>query len=277
MTYRSMLVALDASPGNAPRADIAIALAKDFDAHLIGLAPVACVDTQALQAAAAMYDHVSQASQEALAQAVEIAQHFHNRCKAAALPSYEALTDKLPASESLADHAQCVDLLMLGQPDPASVDCRKQFADLERVLLACARPMLLVPHVRSEPLHMRRALLAWDGSRQSVRAITDALPLLRRAGTVLLMHWRNGGIEDRPLERLACLRQWLAFQGVDAEVRDEVTTLPIADALLNVACDMAADLIVMGAYGHSRWAEKLFGGVSRTLLQSMTVPVLMSH
>jgi nucleotide-binding universal stress UspA family protein len=137
--------------------------------------------------------------------------------------------------------------------------------------------VLLIPYARVAPVRMDRVLLAWDGSRQSVRAMTDALPLLRRAGSVALMHWRSPTSDAAPVTRLACLRQWLAFQGVDAEAREEVTTLPIGDALLNTASDMGADLIVMGAYGHAPWAERLFGGVSRALLQTMTVPLLMSH
>jgi nucleotide-binding universal stress UspA family protein len=277
MTYRSMLVALDAAPGNAARADSAIALAKAFEAHLIGLAPVAAIDTQALQAAAAMYDYVSHASAEMLAQARDIAHHFHNRCEAAGLASFEALADKMPAPGSLAGHAQCADLLILSQPDPALANHRQRLADLESVLLACPRPVLLIPYARVAPVRMDRVLLAWDGSRQSVRAMTDALPLLRRAGSVALMHRRSPTSDAAPVTRLACLRQWLAFQGVDAEAREEVTTLPIGDALLNTASDMGADLIVMGAYGHAPWAERLFGGVSRALLQTMTVPLLMSH
>lgn len=73
------------------------------------------------------------------------------------------------------------------------------------------------------------------------------------------------------------MRDWLARHGVPAELRHDVTTLAVGDALLNAASDHGADLVVMGAYGHARWAERLFGGVSRTLLTSMTVPVLMSH
>jgi nucleotide-binding universal stress UspA family protein len=277
MTYRSMLVLLDSTAANAARADIAIALAKDFDAHLIGIAPISSVDTQALQAAAAMYDYVSRSSEEVMAQAVEAAHHFHSRCEAAALHSFEALTDGAPAPLSLAVRSQCADLLILSQPDPASPDYRRLAAELERVLLDCARPMLLIPHARSQPVRVRHALVASDGSRQSVRAMTDALPLLRRADSVVLMHCRSDRDEPRPPEQLACIRQWLAFQGVDAEPREEATRLPIGDALLAAASDMGADLIVAGAYGRSHWAEKLFGGVSTTLLQSMTVPVLMSH
>lgn len=277
MTYRSMLVALDTTPGNAPRAEIAIALAKEFEAHLIGLAPTDSVDLQGLHAAAALDDYVARSSAAMLDQARELAHQFHHRCEAAALPSFEALADKSPAPSSLAGYAQCTDLLIMSQPDPSLPDYRQHLADLEQVLLDCARPALLIPYTHREPLRVRRALLAWDGSRESVRAMTDALPLLRRAERVALMHWRSNTDDKRPLERLACMQQWLAFQGVDAEPHDEMTTLAVGDALLNAASDMGADLIVMGAYGHARWAERLFGGVSKMLLQSMTVPVLMSH
>ncbi|CAM4192668.1 universal stress protein [Roseateles saccharophilus] len=276
MTYRSMLVALDALPANPARINIAIALARQFEAHLIGLAPIPTLDLQTLQAAA-MDDYVARASATMQAQAHDIAQHFHARCEAAALPSFEALVDKAPVAESLTSRAQCTDLLVMSQPDPSLPGHKQQLAELEEVLLDCSRPVLLVPYTHLEPLRLRRVLLAWDGSRESVRAMTDALPLLRRAEAVTLMHWRGEADDQRPLERLAGLRQWLAFQGVDAEVRDEVTPLSVGDALLNAASDHGADLIVMGAYGHARWTERLFGGVSRTLLQSMTVPVLMSH
>jgi len=277
MTYRSMLVALDATPANAARADAAIALAKAFESHLIGLAPTAFAETPALQAAAAMYDYASREMAELLAQARDLAQHFHNRCEAAGLQSFEAVADKLPAAESLATHAQCADLLVMSQPDPSLPGHRERLADLEQVLMRSARPVLLIPYTRREPIATRRALVAWDGSRESIRAMTDALPLLRRAESVALMHWRSPSDDKRPLERLDCLCQWLAFQGVDADPHDEVTTLAVGDALLNATSDLGADLIVMGAYGHARWAERLFGGVSRSLLQAMTAPVLMSH
>jgi nucleotide-binding universal stress UspA family protein len=277
MTYRSMLVALDASPANPTRTQIAIALAKEFEAHLIGLAPVAAVDTPVLQAAAAMHDYLSRASADLLAEAQDLAHRFHQRCEAAALPSFEALADRTSAPGSLIGHAQCTDLLILSSPDPRLAEHRQRLSDLEEMLLACPRPVLLLPSARAEPLGLGRVLLAWDGSRQSVRAMTDALPLLRRATSVALMHWRHPDDEGAPRERMACLRQWLAFQGVDAEVRDEVTPMPVGEALQHAATSLQADLVVMGAYGHARWAERLFGGVSRTLLQSMTVPVLMSH
>ena len=277
MTYHSILVALDATPANPARTRIAVALAQAFDAHLIGLAPVTGTEVQSFQTAAALDGYVAGASAIILGRAEDLAQEFHLRCEAAALVSFEALADKTPTPGSLAQRAQCADLLVVSQPDPSLPGYRQTLDEVEQLLLASSRPVLLIPYTHLDPVHVRRVLVTWDGSRESVRAMTDALPLLRKAQHVTLVHWRADAADTSPLARLASLRQWLAFQGVEAEVRDEVTALAVGDALLNAASDLAADLIVMGAYGHARWAERLFGGVSRTLLQSMTVPVLMSH
>lgn len=277
MSYRSILVALDATPANGARTAIAIALARQFEAHLVGLAPTAVVEAQVMQTAAAMADAAAAASERLLAEAMAAAHGFRKRCTAQALPSFEALADPSPTSTSLVLRAQCADLLIMSQPDPSLPGHRQQTAELEQVLLSCARPVLLIPYTHREPVCTRRVLVAWDGSPESVRAMTDALPLLRRAVQVTVVHWRRDAQDTAPLARLAGVRQWLAFQGVDAQVRDEVTSLAVADALLNTASDTGADLIVMGAYGHARWTERLFGGVSRTLLASMTAPVLMSH
>ncbi len=277
MTFRSILVALDGTPANTARTHIAVSMAQAFDAHLIGLAPVTGAEVQSFQTAAALDGYVAGASAVILGRAEDLARQFHHDCEAAKLASFEGLADKSPTPNSLAQHAQCADLLVMSQPDPSLPNYRQTLADLEQLLLASARPVLLIPYTHLDPVRVRRVLVTWDGNRESVRAMTDALPLLRNAETVTLMHWRSEADDTHPQARLASLRQWLAFQGVEAEVRDEVTALAVGDALLNAASDLGADLIVMGAYGHARWAERLFGGVSRTLLQSMTVPVLMSH
>ncbi|MFG6469088.1 universal stress protein [Roseateles sp. BYS87W] len=277
MTLRSLLVALDATPANTARTRIAQALAQAFDAHLIGLAPVTSQAVQSFQTAAAMDGYVAGAATALLGRAEDLAQQFHLQCRDAGLASFEAVADREPSPDTLARHAQAADLLVMGQPDPSLPNYRQALKDLEDLLLTSARPVLLIPYTHLDPLHVRRVVVAWDGSRESVRAMTDALPLLRRATHVTLVHWRADPADVSAQPALASLRQWLAFQGVEATVRDEVTALAVGDALLNAASDLGADLIVMGAYGHARWAERLFGGVSRTLLQSMTVPVLMAH
>lgn len=277
MNIRSILVDLDGSPANAARTAIAIALAQRFDAHLTGLAPVTTAALQGLQTAAALDGYVGGVTTALLGRAEDLAQAFQLRCDAAGLPSCQALADPAATAESLLRQTQCADLVVLSQPDPSLPGYRQRLAEVEELLLASARPVLLIPYTHLDPLRVRRVLVTWDGSRESVRAMTDALPWLQQAEHVTLVHWRQAPDVAPPAPGLDSLRQWLARHDVQAEVRDEITTLAVGEALLNAASDHASDLVVMGAYGHARWAERLFGGVSRTLLTSMTVPVLMSH
>jgi nucleotide-binding universal stress UspA family protein len=122
-----------------------------------------------------------------------------------------------------------------------------------------------------------QVLVAWDDSREAARAIADALPLLRRAARVQVISWHEADDGGAAAARLDALRRWLMWQGVVAEVQADTTPIDIADTMLSRAADMNADLLVMGAYGHARWAEWALGGATRGMLESMTVPVLMSH
>lgn len=277
MSIRTLLVDLDSTPANSARTAIAMALAQRLDAHLTGLAPVAPAAWQSLQTAAALDGDVGGISATLLGRADDLAQEFRLKCDAAGITSCDALVDHDATADALLRQTQCADLVVISQPDPSIPGYRARLASVEELLLACARPVLLIPYTHLDPLHVRSVLVTWDGSRESVRAMTDALPWLREAEQVTLVHWRQAPDVAPPAPGLAAMQQWLARQGVQAQVRDEITPLAVGEALLNAASDHAADLVVMGAYGHARWAERLFGGVSRTLLSSMTVPVLMSH
>lgn len=281
MTYRSLLVHLDTEPACEERTAVALRLAGALDAHLAGVAPTGLVELPiAPESAASLASLASLAWDTLRDHAQQAAERFRERCRAAGLRSYEAVVDEDDAAASLVMHAQCSDLAILGQPDPKARGHREAQERLEQVVLHSARPTLVLPYVGgSGRLPGRRVLAAWDGSRESVRALTDALPLLRRADTVQLVSWRELPAAESPdlPRRLAALQQWLLWQGVGAEGTAETTDIPIADAMLSRAADMDADLIVMGAYGHARWAERWMGGATRGLLAEMTVPVLMSH
>jgi len=123
------------------------------------------------------------------------------------------------------------------------------------------------------------ALVAWDGSHGAARAVSDALPLLRRARTVHVVVFDpdggdGGAIDPSPPQGLV---QWLARHGVRAGGHVGYSGSDIGNALLSHAADVGADLLVMGCWGRGRLAERLLGGVTRTVMESMTVPVLMSH
>lgn len=173
--------------------------------------------------------------------------------------------------------AQAVDLIILGQINP---DARPAPAMRpEKIVVACGRPALIVPYVGSFTKVGRRVLIAWDGSREAVRALNDALPLIDNAEAVTVMTVRT---RERDFERarpaMERIIRHLALHGVVA--RSGETThggIAISDVLLSGAMDIAADLIVAGAHQLSPVREALIGGVSRGLFQHMTVPVLMSH
>jgi nucleotide-binding universal stress UspA family protein len=280
MTYRSLLVYLDQDPLCAARTQAAMRLAKDLDCHLVGVAPTGLIDLPiGAEAALALADYAARAWDLLRDQAERATDQFRDACHAAGLKSFEAVIDEADKADSLVRHAHCSDLTVLTQADPAAADHRAVQALVEQVVLYSARPTLILPYAGRLHDIGRNALVAWDDSREAARAVSDALPLLRRARQVRVVGWTEADTLDGPdlRRRLDALHQWLMWHGVSSEVGTETTTLPIADAMLSRAADLGGDLIVMGAYGHSRLAERVLGGATRGLLAAMTAPVLMSR
>ena len=280
MSYRSLLVFLDQDPSCAARTQVAIRLAKDHDCHLVGLAPTGLVDVLATPDAAATLIEFAELARNALHEEAEGAtRRFSDACRAAGLKSVEAVVDEADTARSLVRHAHCSDLTLLTQADPTAPSHRRAQDLVEQVVLNSARPTLIIPYAGRFETLGSNVMVAWDESREVVRALSDALPLLRRAKRVQVISWNEKGAgDDRALRaRLDALHQWLMWQGVSAEVRVETTEVDISNAMLSHAADLNADLIVMGAYGHTRWVERILGGATRGLLASMTIPVLMAH
>ena len=139
--------------------------------------------------------------------------------------------------------------------------------------------MLILPYVGNFATIGERALIAWDETREATRAVNDALPLLARAKTVTVITVFTQQSEfERAHVGLRRVVHHLERHGIPARAEEAIRgDLAISDVLLSRAADLGADLIVAGAYHHSQLREALLGGVSRELLQHMTVPVLMSH
>jgi nucleotide-binding universal stress UspA family protein len=280
MTYRSLLVLLDHDPLCAARSQAAMRLARALDCHLVGVAPTGRIDLPAsAHAASALADFAALAWDTLRGQAEQATERFRDECRAAGVRSCEAVIDESDKAPSLVRHAHCSDLTLLTQADPASPEYRLVRDLVEQVLLYSARPTLILPYAGRFDSIGTNVLVAWDDSRESARAVSDALPLLRLAESVLVVSWNEAGaIEDKTLRpRLEALQRWLMWQGVSADVRVEKTGIGIAEAMLSRAAELSTDLIVMGAYGHARWTERVLGGATRGLLASMKVPVLMSH
>ncbi len=280
MTYRSILVLLGNDPRCPVRTAAAIQLARKFEAHLVGLAPTGLVGLPIVTDPSGSLGNLAELAWTSLREeADKAAEAFRVACKAADLPSFEAVVDEADRVSSLVHHAHCSDLCIVSQASLDAPGRRKDQHDIEQMVLQCARPTLLLPDAGSFEQVGSRALVAWDDSREAARAVSDALPLLRHAGNVQVLNWIESMVDDEneQAERLQSLQRWLMWQGVTAEVHTETSEIGISDALLSRAADMQADLIVMGAYGHARWAERVLGGATRGILTSMTAPVLMSH
>jgi nucleotide-binding universal stress UspA family protein len=174
------------------------------------------------------------------------------------------------------DLAKSFDLTILGQLSP---EIRSTGFRPDEIVIATGRPVLVVPYAGAFDMVGKRVLIAWDGTREAARAVNDALPLLENAEavTVTFIGARETALEEhRPsIERMV---HHLQRHGIPARAEETLHGgLRISDVLLSRAADLAVDLLVAGAYHHSQLREALVGGVSRELLDHMTVPVLMSH
>jgi nucleotide-binding universal stress UspA family protein len=184
--------------------------------------------------------------------------------------------DRADAVTSIAI-AQASDLAIIGQVRPGVRPAPTWRP--EDIVLGCGRPVLMVPYIGSYTQIGRRVLVAWDGSREVGRALHDALPLIRAAEAVTVMTVRARVKDlDSSHGSLERVLRHLARHGVAARPAEALNLgSTVADELLSRSVDLAADLMIAGAYHHSPLRETLLGGVSRDLFQHMTLPVLMSH
>ncbi|MCP4386560.1 MAG: universal stress protein, partial [Hyphomicrobiales bacterium] len=161
----------------------------------------------------------------------------------------------------------------LGIPDDPSSD--PQYLDVEQLVIECGRPVLGIPIANVPEEIGKNIMVAWDGSRESARALHDAIPFLREAATIKIA---SIGSLPSSVRSPATVAGHLGRMGITAEVDTALDMqLPIGEEILSRIEREDVDLLVAGAFGHSRVREHLFGGVSRTLLHQMMVPVLVSH
>lgn len=181
-------------------------------------------------------------------------------------------------TDKLVDQGNTADLIILGQGEHETDNAHERRL-LENVILACGRPVLVVPRNYAGKNVSERIIVAWDGQRESTRAVFGALPMLRHASEVRL-HRFNLPHQDRHhivgiTEELA---NTLSRHGVSLEVQhSDARSGEIARELLGYARDMDADTLVMGCYGHSRLREFLLGGTTRQVFADVTIPVLVSN
>jgi nucleotide-binding universal stress UspA family protein len=278
MTYKTIVVHVGVDARRRERLDVASGLAAAFDAHLVGLfALTELLVPFALGGNAGM---VIEAEQRWRSEAAEAAKHdFAAAVARAGVQKSEWRRSDRGALGAARVSARYADLIVIGQPDPdRSVEEHMPGYFVEELVLSAGRPVLVVPYAGRFPGVGARVLVAWNASREAARAVTDALPLLQRAKWVEVVAFepeRSGA--DHGAEPGADIALYLARHGVKVSVARQQAGIDVGSQILSRAADSDADLIVMGAYGHSRARELVLGGATRSLLEAMTVPVLMAH
>ena len=275
MRYTTILLHVYDPPQASMTIALAARLARAFDAHLLGLATSGVSRYFYRDAGADLARTVlAPYMDERLRAAEALLDRFEALAAGAGVRSFERrlIDDETGAALALA--TRYADLAVLGQPDPDRPAPPGAAGLPASTLFDGAHPVLVVPYIQADAAVGRRILVAWNGSTQAARAVSAALPLLRSADAVVVA---IAGSPAQPAQPDDELLAWLARHDVDAELAAETTTLDAGNCLLSLAADRGSDLLVMGGYGHARLRELLLGGATRTVLQAMTIPVLMAH
>ena len=269
----TLLVNLELGQSNAGLLHVASSLAKRLGAAVIG---VAAGQPMQLDVSGTCYvppDIFDQQRAETEAEMSGVEAEFRGAFDGAAA-EWRSSMSYAPPSDYIVDQARHADLLMTGMPGHEPADpTRAAAGDL---VMQCGRPVLLVPQAPATP-SLDHVMVAWKDTREARRAALDALPLLACATHVTLVEIAAGEDMAAARQRLADVSRWLAAHGITAEVVTAASLDDDAAQLDSLARSSGANLIVAGAYGHSRLREWAFGGVTRTLLRRGDCCAMLSH
>jgi nucleotide-binding universal stress UspA family protein len=286
MGLRDLVVLLDGSARDPIKLAVALELARRNDAHVTGLCPLELLLPADMSFALGGYpdlwalpEFAKQVESQARAKAAVIEASFQEMLRREAIRGDWVLEpgSLIPA---VTRRAHVADLIIVGQSDPDNPLPATARMLVEDILMTAGRPLLLIPYAGRFGVVGTNTLVGWTPTRESARAVHDALLAVAPGGKVMVLTVeaaRTGGeSEGLPTVDIA---EHLSRHGLDVSAARTVISdgLSPADALLDYASDIAADLLVVGGYGHSRTREMIMGGVTRDLLRHMTVPILMSH
>lgn len=279
MSYKTILAVIDMPAEARQVLDVSSMLAGQFGAHVVGVhsePEAATLPAVALDVAdAAQIEFLSDEAEE---RAREIELLFRARAENDGF-GHEwhhfrpLVNDGMARMERL---SRGCDLIVLRQPETGFGKAKRRIA---RLLFESGRPVLVLPYILRKAAPVRRVLLAWNGTREAARAAFDALPFMMAADKVEVLTvcaFRSG--ERRPRSEGTDIAEALGRHGINVTTADETAGETAAGAIIeNRLADTGADLLVMGAYSHSRLHERVFGGVTQEVLQSMTTLTLMSR
>lgn len=275
---KDIILKLETDPARDRSLDYAISVAKVWDAHTTGMAfcdpvgfPQYPVPAMPASVISNIVMHKEREARASIARFEEAARG-HNLSY-----DHELVTHRLPrAAEEFAVKARRSDLSIVQQTEDSGDD---NDAIIESALFDSGRPVMIVPYIQKDRLKLDQVVCCWDGSPTAARAVNDARPLLKRAKSVEILIVANEKTEDsRHQASGEGIVNHLARHGIDARLKIlQAPDVDAANAILSYIAEQGTDVVVMGGYGHSRLREFVLGGVTRTILGSMTAPVFMSH
>jgi nucleotide-binding universal stress UspA family protein len=276
--FRNILVHIPSERPVRPVIEVAIALTMARRSHLDAVAigyesmgGVGMLVGSGGAAIAAVVEAEQERAQERADAAISV---FEVEAKLAEIAygirSFAAIPAE--AGEAIGALARLYDMTIVLQPDSSKSSYDNDIP--EAVLFNSGGPMLMVPYIHKGPLDTHHVGIAWDGSRLAARALRDAMPFLMGAKAVTVIAVNEQASEASSDQLVG----HLARRGIAARVqRLAVERGDVQAAILSIAAESDMGLLVMGGYGHSRLHERILGGVTRGMFESMTVPVLMSH
>jgi nucleotide-binding universal stress UspA family protein len=276
--YRRISVHLDHGFDCKRRIEAALALAKRHKAELVGIYANAA-PPQYYYGESVLMSRSLGIIKELQAQsrdAVETA--FLEAAAEADVPAFMRAGTSSP-SETVALLGRTTDLIVVSQENREDVEAAHEIEFVEQTLLTAGRPVLAIPSSGEFPVIGDRVLCCWDGSREAARALADAAPILRLASHMTVLSMNEGAASPKHEALFEDLATYCVAQGMPApeHVRRDIKGVGVGSTILNAAADHSADLIVMGAYGHSKLRQWALGGATASILKSMTVPVMFSH
>jgi nucleotide-binding universal stress UspA family protein len=273
-----ILINVPATGGPEPAVNYGLSLAKAFGAHATGVSFGLESIIAPAYFGAIPGEIIAQIRREAEDSAKSAADGFMKAAQGAGVEAdarpIVATIDR--ALDSFGRLARLYDLTVVGQPNPDRPGPQSDF--LQAALFESGRAVLVVPYIQKKPMELNRVMIAWDGGRAASRALAEARPLLAKAKQVEVLVVETGKPDSGQIPA-ADLARHLARHKLKVELRRVLASSKqeIDETILNEISNAGIDLVVMGGYGHSRLREFVLGGTTRSMIQSMTAPVLMAH
>ncbi|NJO32327.1 MAG: universal stress protein [Rhodospirillales bacterium] len=276
MSYKTILVHLNDSRRAEAVLEPAAQLATRYNSHLIGLHVYASVPASPIPLASTALGSIVAADRK---NSEAIAETFKRMTTNKEFVA-EWQLQKVPhvdLASLVMERGRAADLLVAGQTDP-DWDLSPLLDFPERLALESGRPVLVIPYAGRFSRIGRRVVIAWKAGREATRAAFDALPLLQDAESVHILEIKERADAESTPGSDTSIAAALARHGVKPVVRTSIASdISVGDEILSRVSDLDADLLVMGAYGHSRFRELVFGGATRHIARHMTLPTLFSH